>query len=157
MTPVLSVRRAGAEDAAAVRALTRAAYAKWLPVIRRGPTPMTADYDRIVRTDPIDLLLADGALVALVWMVPYPDHLLIENLATAPAHQGRGYGRRLLAHAETFARTLALPEVRLYTNRLFATNVELYRRCGYRIDREEVFWGGVRVHMSKPTAPPAPI
>jgi ribosomal protein S18 acetylase RimI-like enzyme len=156
VTPVLSVRRAGSEDAAAVRALTRAAYAKWVPVIGREPTPMTADYDRIVQTDPIDLLLADGELVALVWMVPHPDHLLIENLATAPAHQGCGYGRRLLAHAETFTNTLGLPETRLYTNRLFTANVELYLRYGYRIDREEAFWGGVKVHMSKPTTPPAP-
>ena len=54
--------------------------------------------------------------------------------------------------------------VRLYTNRLFTANVELYLRSGYAIDREEAFWGGVKVHMSKrvlrepdpPTAPPAP-
>ena len=157
MSPVLSVRRAGSEDAAAVRALTPAAYAKWVPVIGREPTPMTADFDRVVVTNPIDLLLADGALVALVWMVQHPDHLLIENLATAPAYQGRGYGRRLLAHAEAFANRLGLPEMRLYTNRLFTANVELYLRCGYRIDREEAFWGGVKVHMSKPTAPPAPV
>ena len=105
---------------------------------------MIADYDRAVVTDPVDLLLADGALVALVWMVPHPDHLLIENLATAPEYQGRGYGRRLLAHAETFAAKLGLPETRLYTNRLFTANVELYLRCGYRIDREEAFWAGSR-------------
>ena len=120
---------------------------------------MTADYDRIVRDDPVDLLLHDGELVALVWMVLHPDHLLIENLAVAPAHQGRGHGRRLLAHAEAFAARQGLPVVRLYTNRLFAANVELYLRSGYAIDREEPFWGGVKVHMSKrvlPASSPAP-
>ena len=104
MTPVLSVRRAGSDDAAAVRALTRAAYGKWVPLIGREPTPMIADYERVVATDPVDLLLADGALVALVWMIPHPDHLLIENLATAPAYQGRGYGRRLLAPRRSIRR-----------------------------------------------------
>ena len=44
-----AVRRAGPADAAAVRELTRAAYAKWVPVIGREPRPMTADYDMAVR------------------------------------------------------------------------------------------------------------
>ena len=33
----LTLRRAAAADAAAVRALTREAYAKWVPVIGREP------------------------------------------------------------------------------------------------------------------------
>jgi GNAT superfamily N-acetyltransferase len=161
--PGLVLRRAGPADAAAVRELTRQAYAEWLPVVGREPTPVTADYDRIVRQDPVDLLLRDGELVALAWMVLHPDHLLLESLAVAPAHQGRGYGRRLLAHAERLAAGRGLPQVRLYTNRLFAANVALYLSAGYAIDGEEPFWGGVKVHMSKrvllpegPTAPPAP-
>ena len=40
-TPAL--RRAVADDAAAVRVLTREAYAKWVPVIGREPLPMRAD------------------------------------------------------------------------------------------------------------------
>ena len=47
-----TIRRAGPSDALAVRELTRQAYAKWVPVIGREPTPMTADYERIVRVDP---------------------------------------------------------------------------------------------------------
>ena len=55
----------------------------------------------------------------------------------------------MLAHAEVLAAHQGHPEVRLYTNRKFASNVEFYRRHGYGIDREETFWGGVKVHMSK--------
>jgi GNAT superfamily N-acetyltransferase len=134
-----------------------------VPVVGREPTPVTADYDRAVRQDPLDLLLRDGELVGLAWMVLCPDHLLLESLAVAPAHQGQGYGHYLLAHVERLAAGQGLPEVRLYTNRLFAANIALYLRAGYAIDREEPFWGGVKVHMSKrvflpeaPTAPPAP-
>ena len=136
-----------------------------MPVIGREPTPVTADYELIVRVDPVDLLLLDDELVALVWMAAHPEHLLIENLAVRPPQQGKGYGRRLLAHAEDFTAAQGFSLVRLYTNRLFAANIALYLRAGYTIDREEAFWGGVRVHMSKcvlpaspgpPTAPPAP-
>lgn len=67
----------------------------------------------------------------------------------APPFQRRGFGRRLLAHAEQVAAASALGEIKLYTNPRFAGNVGLYRKLGYRVDREEEFRGGVVVHMSK--------
>ncbi|HLB97049.1 MAG TPA: GNAT family N-acetyltransferase, partial [Acetobacteraceae bacterium] len=99
------IRRATAADAGAVRELTRAAYAKWVPVIGREPLPMAADYDAAVREHLIDLLHVGGEIVALVETILAADHLLIENVAVAPAFQGRGYGRRLMAHAEALARS----------------------------------------------------
>ena len=155
--PDLAFRRAGAADAPAVRALTRAAYAKWCALIGREPKPMTSDHDRAVREHVVDLLIdSDGRhLVGLVEMVPNPDHLLVENVAVAPDAQGRGLGRRLMQHAEQRAAALALPQIRLYTNQAFAANLRFYAALGYRIDREEPFRGGVIVHFSKPVAPGA--
>ena len=146
------LRRAVAEDAAAVRTLTRAAYAKWVPLIGREPKPMQADYARAVREHRIDLALLLGELAGLIETIEQPDHLLIENVAVAPAFQGRGIGRRLMAHAEELATALGLPELRLYTNARFTENVALYRRLGYRLDREETGPLGVAVYMSKPIA-----
>jgi len=143
------IRRAGPADAAAIAALTRDAYAKWIPVIGRAPKPMTADYNAAVRAHLIDLLIAGGELVALVECIREPDHLLIENLAVAPSQQGRGYGRRMLAHAEQLARALGFAELRLYTNKLFAENVAFYAKHGYRFDAETPFKGGMIVHMSR--------
>ncbi len=144
------LRRATPSDAAAIGDLTRAAYAKWVPMIGREPQPMTADYDARVRDHHIDLLRVNGQLAALIELVPEAGHLLIENVAVLPVCQGRGYGRRLLAHAETVAASLGLPAIRLYTNKLFAENIQLYRRLGYGVDREEPFKGGFTVYMSKP-------
>jgi ribosomal protein S18 acetylase RimI-like enzyme len=146
---VLELRRAGPADAEAIAALTREAYAKWVPVIGRAPKPMTADYDLAVRAHLIDLLTADGALAGLVECIRQPDHLLIENLAVSPSHQGRGYGRTMLLHAEDLARKLGLAEVRLYTNKLFAENVAFYAKHGYRLDGETPFKDGFIVHMSR--------
>jgi ribosomal protein S18 acetylase RimI-like enzyme len=143
------LRRAAAEDAAAVRALTRAAYAKWVPLIGREPKPMQADYERAVREHRIDLALLADELAGLIETIEQPDHLLIENVAVAPAFQGKGIGRRLMAHAEQLAVELGRTELRLYTNARFAENVALYRRLGYRIDREEASTLGVTVYMSK--------
>lgn len=147
MAPKL--RRAAAADAPAIRTLTRDAYAKWVPEIGREPWPMIADYDAAVRDHLIDLLTVDGELVALVEMIVQPDCLLVENLAVAPTHQLRGYGRLLMQHAEQVATALGHRRLRLYTNQRFTENIALYGRLGYQIDREEAVSVGVVVHMSK--------
>lgn len=145
----IKLRRAGPTDVAAVREVTRAAYTRWVPVIGREPRPMVADHDKAVRQHLIDLLTVDNEPAGLIEMVPAADHLLVENVAVLPTLQGRGHGRRLLAHAEAVAASLGVPELRLYTNKAFAENVQLYLRVGYQVDREEPFMNGVAVHMSK--------
>ncbi|NJO22915.1 MAG: GNAT family N-acetyltransferase [Sphingomonadales bacterium] len=143
------MRQGVAGDAAAIRALTRAAYAKWVPVIGREPLPMSADYEAAVAKHRFDLLYVDGELAALIETIAKEDHLLVENVAVDPAFQKRGLGRRLMAHAEAVAAQAGYGVLRLYTNKQFAENVALYRRLGYRVDREEAFRGGCTVHMSK--------
>ena len=136
-------------DAAAIRKLTREAYAKWVPVIGREPKPMTADYTEAVKKHRFDFLYENGELAALIETVGCSDHLLIENVAVLPSFQGKGYGRMLMAHAEKLAASSNFEQVKLYTNKLFVENVELYIRLGYRVDREEEVKGGMVVHMSK--------
>jgi len=146
---VFTIRSAEPGDAGALRSLTREAYARRAAVLGREPAPMTADYDEAVRNHLIDLLYVNGKRVGFVEMIPQPDHLLIFNVAVAPAAQGRGFGRRMLFHAENVAAILGLSEVRLYTNKLFKDNIDLYLRIGYCIYRDESFLGGIRVHMRK--------
>ena len=111
---------------------------------------MTADYDAAVRDHILDILCLDAELVALIEVRPEADHLLIVNVAVSPGYQGRGYGRALLTHAEELTRSLGLEEVRLYTNGIFAYNLKLYERFGYKVDREETSPQlGVAVYMSK--------
>ncbi len=148
-TPTL--RQAVASDTAAVRALVRAAYARWVPLIGREPKPMGADYEAAVRDHRVDLAYLGDELAALIETIPQPDHLLVENVAVAPAFQGQGLGRFLMAHAERLAAAQGHAEMRLYTNQRFAENIRLYLELGYGIDREEESALGVTVYMSKPT------
>lgn len=145
----VELRQATPADAAAIRELTRAAYAKWIPLIGREPKPMGADYEAAVRDHRFDLLYVDEVLAALIETVDEADQLLIENLAVAPDFQGRGLGRRLMARAEQVAADLGCGRIRLYTNLRFEANVRLYMRLGYGIDREDPIGDGVVVHMSK--------
>jgi GNAT superfamily N-acetyltransferase len=129
--------RAEFKDAAAIRHLVRSAYAKWVPIMGREPKPMTADYDLAIRSHIVDLLLIENELVGLIELVPEQDCVLIENVAVEPSQTGKGYGRALMMHAVDVARSLGRERLRLYTNKLMARNVALYRMLGYVIDREE--------------------
>jgi GNAT superfamily N-acetyltransferase len=146
---LVELRRAVSADAPAIRELTRAAYAKWVPVIDREPKPMAADYTEAIREHLIDLFYVGEKLAALIETMPKSDHRLIENVAVSPALLGRGYGRALMAYAERLATSLGHAEPRLYTTKLFAENLQLYHKLGYRVDREAAFKGGRLVHMSK--------
>ncbi len=152
-TAIPAIRRAIAADSALVRTISRAAYAKWVPLIGREPWPMTADYDEALRNHIIDLLHIEGYVIALVEMIPAADHLLVENVAVLPEHQGQGHGKRLMAHAEAVATALGHRLVRLYTNQRFAENIALYQRLGYEIERQEAVPAGVVVHMRKSLPP----
>jgi ribosomal protein S18 acetylase RimI-like enzyme len=153
--PSMRLRQAVPADAEAVKALTRAAYARWCAVIGREPLPMSADQERAIREHRVDLAFIGEALAGLVEMVARHHDLLIESLAVDPAWQGRGLGERLLRHAETVAAELGLGAVRLYTNALFASNVAFYRARGYRVEREEPFRGGTVIHMMRQLEQPA--
>ena len=145
-------RPAERADAAKIRDIVRAAYAKWVPVIGREPLPMRADYDKAVAEHPFDLVVEDDRIVGMLETMLEDDHLWIENVCVAPQAQGRGIGRLLLERAEEKARAAGRRELRLLTNGAFEANVSLYRKHGYTINREEPFMNGVTVYMSKKLA-----
>jgi ribosomal protein S18 acetylase RimI-like enzyme len=97
----------------------------------RPPKPVLADYAAVVRDGQTWLLEDLGQCLGVLVLVPQADHLLLENVAVDPSHQGRGLGRALLDWAETEARRLRLPAVQLYTNALMTENIAIYTARGY--------------------------
>ncbi|NTU85588.1 MAG: GNAT family N-acetyltransferase [Chloroflexales bacterium] len=147
-----SIRRAQPSDTEAVASLTDAAYTKWVPLLRRKPQPMTANYRDIIATHPVWLLSAADTIAGLLVLIYEPDTLLIESVAIHPAYQHRGFGRRLLSLAEDEARRAGYASLRLYTNALMEANIALYRRLGYEETRREPYKGSALVHLAKQLA-----
>lgn len=145
----LSMRPARPCDAAAMVALTRAAYGAWIPEMWEEQLPMLADFDAAVRDHRVELLFVGETLAGLADLLPEAEALLVESLAVAPEHQGRGHAGRLMTRAEAVADELGLASLRLYTDKTFTANLALYRHLGFAVDGEETFRGGTIVSMSK--------
>ena len=126
------IRRARPENCAAVERLVRDAYGIYIARIGKPPGPMLDDYAALIADGRISVLEeADGAIAALIVLLPKPDHLLLDNIAVRPDRQGQGLGRQLIAFAEDEARRLGHAELRLYTHEKMTENVALYTRLGF--------------------------
>ena len=144
-----SLRQADASDADPIRDLVAAAYGHYIPLIGRKPMPMLADYSVAIREHDVWVLEAAGAIAGVLETVSHDDHLWIENIAITPGCQGRGFGRRLLDHAEREARRRGLSEVRLLTNERWSDNIAWYTRSGYLETHREPRLGTDVVHFRK--------
>ncbi|MCM2576594.1 GNAT family N-acetyltransferase [Streptomyces meridianus] len=142
-----AIRPAGPADAAAVRAVTEAAYRHYVERIGIRPAPMDANHEADIAAGRVHVTgePASGVLV----LVAEADHLFVESVAVHPDHQGYGAGRRLLDFADARARELGLPEIRLYTNVLMWENQRLYPRHGYEITERRVDGPYDRIHYRK--------
>jgi GNAT superfamily N-acetyltransferase len=143
------IRIATSGDAPAVTALTRSAYAKWIPLIGREPLPMRADHAAHIRDHRTDLLYVEDELAALIETIRRSDDILIENVAVDPSFQKRGYGRKLIAYVEQSAAEAGINVVRLYTNAKFEENLRLYASLGYEVEREEPIPSSLIIYMAK--------
>ena len=129
----MAIRTARPDDAEWVEQIVADAYARYVPRIGREPAPMTVDYrTMIATTDQVSVAVDDSDIpIGVLVTVVETDHLLVENVAVAGSQQGRGLGRRLLAHAEEQARRCGLAQIRLYTNALMTENLSMYPHLGY--------------------------
>jgi len=136
-------------DAPAVTECVRAAYAHYVARIGREPAPMTADYAALIGAGEVWLARADDEVAGVLVLRPQPPALLVENVAVAPGHQGRGLGRALMAFAEDHARAEGLGEVVLYTNERMTENLRFYPALGYVETGRGVQDGYARVFYGK--------
>jgi GNAT superfamily N-acetyltransferase len=147
--PVSEPRPAKPGDAAALRALVRAAYAKYVPRLGREPAPMLDDYAARIAAGQAWVLEEDGALVGALILEDEPGALMLYNIAIAPEAQGKGIGRRLIAFTEAEARRRGYALLRLYTNELMVENVAMYPRLGFTETHRGSEAGHRRVYFEK--------
>ena len=150
----MQIRPGQGSDVVALGEIVERAYSIYIERIGRCPAPMDDDYAEKLREGNVFVADERGEVVGLIVLLAAQDHLLIENVAVDPEHQGEGIGRSLLAYAEAYAIEQGIPELRLYTNAAMTENLALYPRLGYREDDRRTENGLKRVFLSKSLGSP---
>ncbi|MEU1320018.1 GNAT family N-acetyltransferase [Streptomyces tibetensis] len=141
------IRPARAADVPVVAEVVDAAFRPYIERIGRVPQPMEEDHAANVAAGKV--FVTDDPVTGLVVVEAFDDHLFLDTIAVRPATHGRGVGRRLLRFVDAHARTLGLPEVRLYTNALMWENQRIYPKYGYELVERRVDGPYDRVHYRK--------
>lgn len=125
------IRAAEPHECVAVETIVNEAYAHYTARIGKKPGPMLDDYAALIDAGAVNVLEVDGDIVAILVLLPKPDHLLLDNVAVRKDRQGAGLGRRMIEFAESEARRLGYDELRLYTHVTMIENIALYTRLGF--------------------------
>jgi len=125
------IREATFTDVPAIRQIVDEAYRRSIPRIGKPPAPMLDDYAARVSQGAVWVIEERSAIAGVIVLLPGDEHLLLDNIAVAPARQGSGLGRRLLAFAEAEAVRRGYREIRLYTHQTMTENQRLYAALGY--------------------------
>lgn len=141
------------DDVDRIRDIVIAAYSKYVPRIGRRPAPMDADYDAMVTRGKIHVLKRDQHVLGLIAITPHDDALMVGNLCVAPEAQGKGFGRVLMGHAETMARSMKLAAITLFTNEKMHENIGLYLKLGFVVTGRRTEDGFERVYFRKTLDP----
>ena len=145
-----TIRPARSADAVAVARLVEAAYTRYIArMAGQRPGPMDDDYPARIAEGAVWVLEHDGAIAGILVLLSEPDHLLLDNVAVAPGHAGRGLGRQLVGFAEAEARRRGFGEIRLYTHVTMTENQALYRHLGFEETHRGEQAGFARVFMRK--------
>jgi ribosomal protein S18 acetylase RimI-like enzyme len=143
------IRAATAADVSVIGQIVEQAYRHYIPRVGKPPGPMLDDYAARVLEGVVWVIAEGSAVAGIIVLLPRPEYLLLDNIAVAPARQGSGLGRRLLAFAEAEAVRRGYREIRLYTHRTMTENQRLYAAIGYEETGRGTEAGYDRVFMRK--------
>jgi ribosomal protein S18 acetylase RimI-like enzyme len=143
------IRAAIAGDVSVIEQIVEQAYRQYIPRVGKPPGPMLDDYSARVSEGVVWVIEKGSTIAGIIVLLPRQDYLLLDNIAVAPARQGSGLGRRLLAFAEAEAVRRGYREIRLYTHRTMTENQHLYAAIGYQETGRGTEAGYERVFMCK--------
>ena len=148
-SPPYSLRPADARDSPRVAACVNAAYRHYVERIGRPPSPMTADYGKVIEECRATVVEDRDRIIGVLVLAVTEEGFLLENVAVDPSHRGKGLGRILLEFAEAEARREGFESIYLYTHEKMTENQALYAKIGYVEFERRTEKGLPRVYMRK--------
>jgi ribosomal protein S18 acetylase RimI-like enzyme len=130
---ILRTFEAGDRDA--VIALWRDVFPEYADASRPQRDPALSIANKLSTQPELFFVGAVDGVVAGTVMCGYDGHRgWIYSLAVCRSFQGRGFGRRLMLHAEAALARLGCPKVNLQVLSVRGELVSFYERMGYRVD-----------------------
>jgi ribosomal protein S18 acetylase RimI-like enzyme len=139
------IREARAQELPEVETLVKAAYREFQPLMPAAAWDRWMDNIRETLQAPDGVVLVAGDQGHLHGTIKfYPDSgrahqgdwpegtASIRLLAVAPAHRGKGYGRRLTQACLDRARELSIPTIFLFTGTFMTAARQLYEKLGFK-------------------------
>ena len=149
MTDSPRIRRATSDAVAAISSCIAAVHAPYVARIGKPPAPMLDDYSDIVAAHDVFVLILDNKIIGTLVLLNRKQIYLLDNVAVHPDFQGRGFGRMLIAFAETRAKNAGFDFITLYTNEQMSENIQLYKKLGFMETERRTEQGYRRVYMRK--------
>lgn len=144
------IRLAEACDEPVIKDCAEQAYARYVPVIRRKPAPMVADFATQIAAGVVYVSQDDKAIFqGFIVFYTEEGHMLLENVAVLPSAAGRGVGKALISFCENAAMQRGLNAVHLYTNEIMTDNLSIYPKLGYIKVAQREEDGFKRVYFEK--------
>jgi ribosomal protein S18 acetylase RimI-like enzyme len=127
--PRFAIRPFREDDRGAVKRLWREAFAEF-------PDDPDRSIDFCLRTGHGALFVGHlGDTLVGTAMAGHDGHRgWLYHVATAPEHRGRGYAKRLLAHAEAYLAARGVPKINLQVRTGNAAVTGFYEKLGYRVE-----------------------
>jgi GNAT superfamily N-acetyltransferase len=144
-----SIRLAHASDLPSVEKIIQEAYSPYIAIIGKRPAPMLDDYVALIEGGNVHVAIIADRIEGLIVLDFSHDQALIENLAIAPASQGKGLGKMLVAFAEHLALERGYEHLKLYTNALMHANIAIYTHLGFEHTHRATEDGFDRIYMQK--------
>lgn len=124
-----SIRNALPEDAADIKEIAEAAYAKYIPRMGKRPAPMDAEFARHIASDTVFIAETDR-ISGYAIIAEEKDGFWLDNIAVHPAMSGHGLGSALISRVETHL-SKVVDRYRLYTNVAMTENQAWYEKLGF--------------------------
>ena len=131
----VSIRAAAVEDASAVSAVLRLAFAEYEFLYTEegyaATTPDEATISTRMQEGPLWVAVCQGEIVGTASAVRKPTGVYVRGMGVLPSARGLGLGGLLLEEIERFAAKLGSRRLFLSTTPFLHRAIQLYRTLGY--------------------------
>lgn len=94
MSGYFDIRRARADDEAAVRQCTVEAYEQYVAAIGKNPAPMEADFASLIGLQNVYVAVdLEAHILGYIVFFPQGDQMFLENVAVCRNARGKGVGK----------------------------------------------------------------